>query len=126
MQRVSRHRRASPPVGVLMATPKPCTHRRWKTVKRVACTDHREDGLEPNPRQRFRVLEVMRCVKCDTAGTRWSRFYGQTERAALKRAGVPEHELPAPPNHKPKAEVSVPLTSWPFPVSTVYPEGNTQ
>lgn len=100
-------------------TTKPCPHTRWKLVKRSAYNDHTEDGQpHPDPRKRYRVMEVLHCMKCETAGTRWSRFYGQTERAALKRAGVPEHELPAPPNHKPRPEpVALPLTSWPFPVS---------
>lgn len=107
-----------------MTKAKPCQHRRWKLVKRAAYEDHREDGAtELDPRRRYRVLEVLRCIKCDTSGTRWSRFYGQTERAALKRAGVPEHELPAPPNHKAKEAAAVPLTCWPFPVSTRYPKG---
>lgn len=101
-----------------MTKPKPCRHARWKIVRRTAWVDHTEEGgYHPDPRKRFRVLETLRCVKCDTAGTRWSRFYGQTERAALKRAGVPEHELPAPPNHKAKDTLAVPLTCWPFPVS---------
>lgn len=98
----------------------PCKHSRWKTVKRVACADHVEEGQEaPPPRQRFRVLDVAKCIRCGTAGTRWSRFYGPTERAALKRAGVPEEDLPPPPNYKPKAGViAVPMDCWPFPVST--------
>lgn len=100
---------------------KPCRHSRWKHQRFTAWADHTEDGGQhPDLRKKFRVLESLRCVKCDAAGNRWTRFYGQTERSALKRAGVPEHELPAPPNHKPKAEpVGVALTSWPFPVSTV-------
>lgn len=99
---------------------KPCRHARWTVVKRVACTDHREDGTEPPARQRYRVLEVVHCVKCEVAGTKWSRFYGTTERAALKRAGVPEDQLPTPPKHKPK-ETKVPaLAMWPFQFSTVF------
>jgi hypothetical protein len=101
---------------------KPCRHSRWTVVKRVACDDHTEPGDPPAPhRQKFRVLEVLRCVKCDTAGARWSRFHGVTARAALKRAGVPEHELPDPPNRKakPNAEpAAAPLTAWPFPSSS--------
>lgn len=102
-----------------MSAAKPCKHARWNIVKRTARIDHTEaDEPAPGPRQRFRVLEVLRCVKCNVAGTRWSRFYGQTERAALKRAGVPEHDLPAPPNHRFAAEpVTARITNWPFPVS---------
>lgn len=105
----------------------PCRHSRWKRERLVAYENKDEAGnLPANPRQRYHVLEVMRCVKCNAAGSRWTRFTGQTERAALKRAGVPEHELPAPPNHKPKPEpTSVPLTSWPFPVSTHFPRATT-
>lgn len=96
----------------------PCQHRRWKRVRLVAYENVDEAGTPaPNPRERYRVLESLRCVKCDAAGNRWTRFYGQTERAALKRAGVPEHELPAPPNHKTKPLPEVALTCWPFPVS---------
>jgi hypothetical protein len=106
-----------------MAAPKPCTHSRWKRTRLVACVDHTEDGgFHPDPRKRWRVLESLRCVKCDAAGNRWTRFYGQTERAALKRAGVPEHELPPPPNHKEKPVPAGALTCWPFPVSTHYPK----
>ena len=100
-----------------MTKAKPCAHRRWKITRRVAVTDHREDGqVETDPRKRYRVLEALRCVRCETAGTRWSRFYGATERAALKRAGVLEQDLPAPPNHKPKT-YPVPDQDglWPFP-----------
>ena len=98
--------------------------RELKRDKLVAYENVDEAGALPaDPRKRYRVLECLRCVKCDTAGNRWTRFHGQTERAALKRAGVPDHELPAPPGHKPKAEAAaVPLTSWPFPVSTHYPK----
>lgn len=95
---------------------KPCRHSRWTVTKRVAVTEHREDGQEPPHLQRFRVLEVLKCVRCEAAGTRWSRFYGVTERSALKRAGVPEHELPAPPNYKPKPIATAPTTGWPFPL----------
>ncbi len=106
-----------------MSKPQPCRHSRWKRIKLVADAGHREDGLpDENPLHRYRVMEVLRCVKCDVAGTRWTRFYGRTERAALKRAGVPEPELPAPPNHKAKPAVTVPLSCWPFPFSTVYPK----
>lgn len=101
-----------------MATPKPCKHSRWKRTRLVACVDHTEDGsFHPDLRKRWRVLESLRCVKCDAAGNRWTRFYGQTERAALKRAGMPEHELPPPPNYKPKPLTTAAVTGWPFPVS---------
>ncbi|HEY8359192.1 MAG TPA: hypothetical protein VIL30_17220 [Ramlibacter sp.] len=98
---------------------KPCAHRRWKRSKLVAYENFDEAGALPvNPRQRYRVLECLRCAKCNTAGNRWTRFYGQTERAALKRAGVPEHDLPPPPNYKPQAEpaAAAASTGWPFPV----------
>jgi hypothetical protein len=101
-----------------MATTKPCRHSRWKRERLIAYENIDETGAPAvNPRQRYRVLELMRCVKCDAAGNRWTRFYGQTARAALKRAGVPEHELPSPPNHKPKPVAAAPLANWPFPVS---------
>lgn len=99
-------------------TPKPCRHSRWKREKLVAYENHDEQGnLSVNPRQRFRVLETLRCVKCDTAGNRWTRFYGATERAALKRAGVSEDFLPLPANYKPKPPATAAVTGWPFPVS---------
>lgn len=100
---------------------KACAHSRWKRDRLVAYENVDETGAlvgAANSRQRYHVLECLRCAKCNTAGSRWTRFYGQTERAALKRAGVPEHELPPPPNYKPKAEAAaIPLTCWPFPVS---------
>lgn len=102
-----------------MTKAKPCAHARWERVKLFAAQDHIAEGQPPAPlRQRFRVMEVLRCVRCDTGGTRWTRFYGQTERAALKRAGMPEDQLPAPPNHKDKGAVVMALTSWPFPAAT--------
>jgi hypothetical protein len=104
-----------------MTKAKPCRHARWTVIKRTAESEHyEEDGKcvpHPDPRKHYRVLEVLRCVKCNTAGTRWSRFYAATARTALKRAGVPEELLPLPPNYKPKPLTTAAVTGWPFPVS---------
>jgi hypothetical protein len=106
-------------------TAKACAHRRWKRERLVAYETFDEEGKPlPNPRQRYRVLECMRCVKCNAAGNRWTRFYGQTERAALKRAKVPEDLLPPPPNYKPKPPPVAATTGWPFPVSAHDWKGN--
>ncbi|MDF2461991.1 MAG: hypothetical protein K0Q43_226 [Ramlibacter sp.] len=73
------------------------------------------------------VIEVAHCVKCDEE--LWSSWAhgvnGATERAALKRYGVADADLPPPPNHKAKPPVEMPLLSWPFPCSSRTDKGSS-
>lgn len=102
--------------GGVVSTAKPCQHRR-RIVGRFFASiySQAEDGRPAL----WSVVEVLACVKCkEELGGRWvSGKLHKTERAALKAYGVPEADLPAPPNHKAKAAVSVPCTGWPFPAS---------
>jgi hypothetical protein len=98
-------------------TVKPCRHTRRAVV-----------GFEARPvelsgGQLWRVREDLRCAKCGELSRRWSRkgYLAESKRDCLKRYGAPLEDLPAPADHTPGAAAEVPLTSWPFPVSTYFP-----
>lgn len=96
---------------------KACQHRRHAVVRHFAFKFREaEEGRPPV----WGVIEVHACVKChEELFGGWAHgVNGKTERAVLKRYGVADADLPAPPNHKAKPPVEVSLRTWPFPVSS--------
>lgn len=103
-----------------MSKPRPCQHRRYSKVRHFPHLF--EEASEGRP-QVWCVVEVYRCVKCESE---WGQYahnvHGKDERSVLKAYGVPEADLPTPANHKAKPAVTAPLEAWPFPTSTYYPK----
>lgn len=108
-----------------MTKSKPCRHSRRALMKYEAVKLRLDEngkvlawGDTPDM-DKWAVIEHRRCAKCGDTGMFFARkgFGEATERKALTRYGIKPAALPAPPNHKVKPAIAVPLTCWPFPVS---------
>lgn len=116
----------------------PCKRHLWKTTGFVAAPvgEVKDDaGNVTGWCPPWGILETATCRRCDGAGTRWTDIKADSCEEALRAYGCTEREIaehmrglgveptpaptaaPAPPSNG----IHVPLTSWPFPVSTRYP-----